>query len=283
MAGAAVIAVVGDMHAGSTLAVCPPKIKMDDGGTYLASRAQRWLFDGWRAYWKRVAAVRKEVRADAFYQLFNGDAVDGNHHGTTQILSANPNAQSKVLTDLVAIPLAMNPDHIVVVRGTEVHVGNSGSSEEKWADGLKRDKRPIICDKETDSTSWWHFRARINGVLIDVTHHGRTGQREHTRGGAAVLHAHDILMTHVKAGDEPPALCLRQHYHRFNDSFDACQVRVVTGGAWQLATGYVKKISADTLADIGGLIIVVKNGKYTVEKVQFKAERGAIWTPGGVS
>jgi hypothetical protein len=84
--------------------------------------------------------------------------------------------------------------------------------------------------------SWWHLRMEVNGVLIDVAHHGRTGQREHTRASQAVLHAHDILLSHVKNGDRPPDLCIRGHYHKFNDSHDACPVRVITTGAWQLQT-----------------------------------------------
>jgi len=119
---------------------------------------------------------------------------------------------------------------------------------------------------------------RVHKTLIDITHHGRTGQREHTRGGAAVLHAHDILLAHAKNGHEAPNLCLRAHYHRFNDSYDSCPVRVVTSGAWQLATGYVKKVAPDTLADVGGLIVTVNPDGYDVEKVAFQASRGPVWT-----
>lgn len=94
---------------------------------------------------------------------------------------------------------------------------------------------------------------------------------------AAALHAHDILLSHIKTGDRPPDLCLRAHYHRYNDSHDACSVRVVTNGAWQLKTGFVHRIAADTLADIGGLIITIENGEYSVRKVSFKVERGSAW------
>jgi hypothetical protein len=72
---------------------------------------------------------------------------------------------------------------------------------------------------------------------------------------------------------------LRAHYHRFNDSFDAAPVRVVTSGAFQLGTSYVHKVAADTMADVGGLIVVIKDGKYTVEKVHFAVDRGPVWKP----
>lgn len=271
-----VLACVSDIHAGGTTALCPDKITLDDGGEYHASKAQRWLFQCWRDYWARVAERRDRLGAE-LYAVFNGDMVEGDHHRTTQILSGNPNAQAAVVNAAMAVPLALKPHRLVFVRGTEAHVGQSASAEERIADGLRRDKRPVVEEPETRTASWWHWRAEIQGVRLDVTHHGRTGQREHTRGGAAVLHAHDILLSHVKAKHPPPDLCLRAHYHKFNDSHDACPVRVVTTGAWQLATSHVHKIAADSLADIGGAIVVIQAGGYELEKVRFYPDRGPVW------
>lgn len=273
-----VIAHVSDVHAGSAVALCPERVPLDDGGEYVASKAQRWLFQCWRDFWGIVDDTRQKEDADLLAAL-NGDLVDGQVKQSTQILSANPNAQASVVNSALAIPLALKPERIVVVRGTGAHVGNSACSEERIADGLRRDKRPIITDPDSGTASWWHWRAVIQGVRLDVTHHGRTGLREHTRGSAAVLHAHDILLSHVKAGHDYPHLCLRGHHHKFNDSHDACPVRVVTSGAFQLQTEYVKKVAADSLSDIGGIIVVIRNGEYDVRKVRFFPERGPVWRP----
>lgn len=272
-----VLAVTSDLHCGGTTALCPDKIRYDDGGYYGASKAQQWLWQSWEQYWKRVEAVRKLHKGAQHYQIFNGDLIDGAHHHTTQIVSENPNPQAQILNAAIGIPLALKPDKMFIARGTEAHVGQSAASEERIADGLRRDKRPIQGDPDTGTASWWHLRMDVEGVYLDVTHHGRTGQREHTRGGAAVLHAHDILLSYVKRKERVPDLCLRAHYHRFNDSYDACPVRVFTTGAWQLGTGYVHKVAADTMADIGGAIIVIKDGAYTIEKVDFQASRGSVW------
>lgn len=276
MSDAIVLAAVSDIHAGSTVALCPTRVALDDGGAYEASKAQRWLWQCWLDYWDRVRSVQHQHKAK-LYAVFNGDLVEGQHHHTTQILSGNPNAQAAVVNAAMAVPLGMKPDHIWIVRGTEAHVGSSASAEERIADGLRRDKRPIVSDVESGTASHWHARLLIHNTLIDVTHHGRTGQREHTRSSAAVLHAHDILLAHVKNGDRAPDLCLRGHYHKFNDSYDACLTRVVTTGAWQLGTSHVKKVAPDSLADIGGVIVVVTPDGYTVEKVQFKATRSVPW------
>lgn len=272
------IADVGDVHAGSTLSLAPERIALDDGGEYLAAKHQRWLFQCWTDYWKQVEEARRESDA-TLYVIFGGDLVEGFHHGSIEVASGNPNAQAAILNECVSIPLALKPDAIVIVRGTPAHVGQSGSAEERIADGLRRDKRPIISCPDTNTASWNHFRAEIHGHLIDVAHEGRTGQREHTRQNAANLHAHDIYLSHCKRGDRAPDLCIRHHHHRFNDSYDACPTRVVTNGAWQLKTGWAHQKFADTMSDIGGLVVTVEPGRLDVRKVQYKADRGAVWRP----
>jgi hypothetical protein len=274
-----VIAVTSDQHAGSTLALCVPTINLDDGGSYQASKVQRWLWGNWLGYWKRVETVRAALSAE-LYCVFNGDLVEGDHHQSTQIASGNPNAQAAVVNALMAVPLDLKPDRIFVIRGTETHVGKSASAEERIADGLRRDKRPVVSDLETGAASWWHCRMELHGKLLDFAHHGRTGFREHTRAGAASLHAHDIFLSHMKRGERAPDLCVRGHYHRFNDSHDAAPTRVLTVGAWQLQTAHVHKVATDSLGDIGGAILtVLPNGPIDVEKVEYRAERGPVWRP----
>lgn len=271
------LANVSDVHAGSTLALCPDEIRLDDGGYYGASKPQRWLMGCFQEYWAWVDDLRVEYKAD-LWESFNGDAVDGDHHKTTQILSGNPNAQAAVWNAAIAIPLALKPKHIVIVRGTEAHVGQSASAEERIADGLRRDKRPIISDPDTGTASWWHWRPELQGVKLDITHHGRIGQREHTRASQIVLYAHDIHLAYTKNGERPPDLAFRGHNHKVADSFDAVKPRVVATGAWQLGTGYVHKVQPDSLADIQGVAALIHNGEYTVFKKQFHAER-PTWRP----
>jgi hypothetical protein len=274
---AIVLACVSDVHAGGTTALAPDKIVLDDGGEYHASKAQRWLFQCWRDYWERVSRVRDDLKAE-LYTVFNGDAVDGDHHNTSQLASRNPNAQAAIWNEVFKVPMVLAPDHIAIIRGTEAHVGQSASAEERIADGLRRDKRPIITEPETGAASWWHWRPELQGVRLDITHHGRIGQREHTRASQIVLYAHDIHMAYTKNDERPPDLALRGHNHKVADSFDACKPRVIATGAWQLGTGYVHKVQPDSLADIQGVIVVIRDGAYTVEKVHFQAKR-PIWTP----
>lgn len=268
----------GDTHCGSTIALCPPKVPLDDGGSFSASPLQAWLWQCWEDSWGEVAELRRKLGA-LLYCGFNGDLVDGNHHGTVQIVTGNPNAQHVIWDETVKPVLALKPDKMFFIRGTEAHVGKSGSSEESIAAGLLKNKNGVVPDPTTGKASWWHFKGEVQGIRIDATHHGRTGLREHTRGGAQVLYAHDILLSHVKDGDPPPHLCIRSHYHRWNDSYDACPVRVIQLPAWQLASAFVKRIAADSMADIGSLVVIIRDGKYEIKKIDFRPSRGHVWKP----
>ena len=274
------ICVVSDLHAGSTLGLCGPEpLEMDDGQGYIPTRLQRWLWQNWTDFWGIVES-RIQRGAEFHSLIVNGDAVDGDHHNTRQIISRDVGVHIRVAVHALETPLALKPSHVFVVRGTESHVGHSASAEEAIARILRAEGHPVERDRDTDTGSWWHLRLDVNGLLIDVAHHGRTGHREHTRQNAANLYAHDILLAHVKSGDRVPGLCIRSHNHKWLDSGDAAKVlRLIGLPAWQLPTGYVHKVAPDSIADIGGLIIEVeKDGTYEVEKISFKPNRGSVWT-----
>lgn len=268
---------LSDMHCGGTTALCPEYIKLDDGGEYWASKPQNWIRQCYETTVDAADKLRKKLNARLIF-IFNGDMVEGHHHHTTQVLSGNPNAQAHIVDAMMKIPLALGPDAIFIVRGTGAHTGPSSASEERIATGLMKNGDPIVGDPELGTNSHWHLRLKIHGVRVDVAHHGRTGMREHTRGGAAVLYAHDIMLAHIKSGDEYPHLCLRAHHHKFNDSYDAAPTRVLTTGAWQLSTEYGHKVSPDSLSDIGGALITFdKDEGYEVKKMKFEPSRSTVF------
>lgn len=275
---AVVLAVTSDQHTGSTVALCPPRIALDDGGAYEASKAQRWLWQSWQAFWARADAVRQEHDADLF-TVFNGDAVDGNHHGTTQILSGNPNAQAAVWTESIKPVLDLKPEKMFFVRGTDAHVGQSAASEERIADGLRRDKRPVVGDEARGTASWWHLPMEIQGIRLDFAHHGRVGTRPWTKPNVTANLAAEIFYDHAANGLPHPHLAVRSHMHQWVDTHDQHPTRVIQLAAWQLATSFIHRIAPGKLADVGGILIVIRNGEMAVEKVKFQPEPTKAWQP----
>jgi hypothetical protein len=271
-----VLAVTSDQHCGSTVALSPHLVALDDGGSYAASNAQRWLWACWLDYWSQVQAKRKALGAD-LYQVFNGDLTDGDHHGTTQILSGNPVAQAAVVDACMRVPLALEPDRLWFIRGTEAHVGKSGCFEERIANGLRKDGRPVVGDDATGNASHWHAKIDVQGVRFDFAHHGSVGTRPWTKPNATNNLAAAMFYDHAKDGVPHPHLAVRSHMHQWVDTYDAHPVRVVQIAAWQLATAFIHRIAPGKLADVGGLIVTVDQGQMTVEKVQFKPEPTPTW------
>lgn len=278
-----VLAVTSDLHCGSTVALCPPEVPLDDGGAYKASKAQRWMWQCWLDFWSQVDAARKDAGGD-LYTLFNGDLVDGNHHGTTQIVTGNTNGQSSILSECMKVPLALKPDKIWIIRGTDAHVGQSACSEERFADGLRRDKRPIVSETNTESASHWHARAEIHGRRFDFAHHGRVGTRPWTKPNVVMNLAAEIFMDHAledfDAGRMPtaPHVAIRSHMHQFVDTGGAHRTRVLQTPAWQLATSFINRIAPGKLGEVGGIIIVVRpNLPPDVRPILYKAEPVPVW------
>lgn len=275
---AVVIAISSDHHCGSTVAIAPPRIGLDDGGEYLASRAQQWLWESWLAFNTRVAAVRDEHDA-LLYTVFNGDFVDGNHHATTQILSGNPAVQAAVVDAVIRPVLELKPDRMWILRGTDAHVGQSGNAEERIASGLWKDKRPVVRDEARDTASHWHVKLDVQGVRFDFAHHGRVGTRPWTKPNVTANLAAEIFYDHAASGQPHPHLAIRSHMHQWVDTHDQHPTRVIQTAAWQLATSFIHRIAPGKLADVGGVICVVRNGELSVEKVKFTPDPTPTWRP----
>jgi hypothetical protein len=258
--------------------VCPPEIELDDGGRYKASKAQCWLWGNHLDFWQTVERIRDAERARLICG-FNGDMTEGEHHGSTQVLSGNPTAQAMVVNEVMRAPLALGPDALLFIRGTEAHVGKSACAEERIADGLRRDKRPVISDDETGNASHWHKKLEIDGVRLDWAHHGRVGTRPWTKPNVVANLAAEIFYDHAKDGEPHPHIAIRSHMHQFVDTGTIHPVRVIQTPAWQLATAFIHRIAPGKLADIGGVILLIKDGVPQVIPALYKPSRSPAWRP----
>ena len=272
-----VIACVSDLHAGSTTALCPPVVHLDDGGEYRASKPQQWLWERWGAFWGQVEQARRK-RDAILVQVYNGDLTEGDHHKTTQILSGNPTAQATVVNQVLTVPLGLKPDHIIGLRGTEAHVGPSAAYEERVFTGLRKDGWPVVRDEVTGNSSHWHHVIEHQGVLVDLAHHGKFGSRPSTKMNTVIALAFDIFTRAAIAGVPHPHLAIRSHLHQFGDTFTAYPTRLIQMPAWQLATAFIHRINPGAISDIGGIIITIADGKYEVEPVIYHPEANPTWS-----
>lgn len=254
------VAIAGDLHCNSTVGLCPPSINLDDGGTYRASKQQRWIWRQWAGYWQ---AVKERRGGRRLVVILNGELADNNYHPTTQLVTRNPADMMRLSIACLSpmLELLTDGDAVYVTRGTEAHSGPSSYLDEEVA----RDIGAV--GPGEDIASHARLRLSIDGIRFDVAHHptGGGGRLPWTRGTFANRLAAMRVFECAESGERPPHLLVRGHVHRPDDSYDRFTTRALVLPAWQLMTSYGHRIGGDPLP-IGGVIVDCRAGGYMVDK-----------------
>jgi len=249
----------------------PLSVNLDDGGTYHASKAQRWLWHNWLDFWQTIQNCVAEHNAKV-WTVFNGDLVEGDGKNRShQLITHNDTTAMRIALDAIQ-PALEASDRLFVVRGTAAHVGLSASLEEKIAIDIEA----VKC-KETDTYSWWKLLLDCDGVLFDITHHGNVGRLPWTKPNPLNALAVRIILAY--AGQRLPQVAIRSHRHLYAETGSNYPVRVIALPAWQLATEYVHRLGVVEAADIGGVIFICDGGNYEYIPKHYKPDRQRPWRP----
>lgn len=266
------VPIVGDMHIGSTVGLCPRRVALDDGGAYEASKSQRWLWSCWLNYWLEVGK-RKEAAGAQVVAVLNGDLCDRNTHGHYQLFTINrATLQAAVLDTLT--PMLAVADCVIVIRGTEAHTGQSAEMEE-W---LARDI-DAVPDEQAGSASWWYWEATLAEHNLALAHHpGTNSTRPWTQGGGANRAA--AMAMHNYYGQRwQPELVVFNHVRHNEDSADNHPVRCVFNRAFSLRTAYDHRSGRSLQqAQVGALIVTLDEGReIDVAKVAYQTQARKPW------
>lgn len=251
------LVVISDTHCGCRMGLCPSNgVQLDDGGTYMPSKAQLFLAEKWSEFWGDW--VPEVTRGEPFSVVMNGDAIDGVHHGSCTQVSQNLADQSDIAYTLLAPVVDSCEGRYYHIRGTEAHVGQSGQEEERLA------RRLGAVPNEEGQHARWELWARIgNGnreALVHLSHHIGTAGSTAYESSALNKELSESLVESAKWGDEYPDVVARAHRHR------CTEVRIVamkgfatvfTTPAWQLKTPFTYRIAGARQArpQIGGSLI----------------------------
>ena len=261
---------IGDLHINSKVALSPPSIQLDEGGSYRASRGQRWLWDCWLDFRDKVKDDTEGYRRIV---VFNGDMgeLDTKRRSSQLITPNKATILDMVLTTIE--PIISIADAVYVIRGTQAHTGKSAWLEETIAADLDN----AVHD---GGASWWHVRAVASGVRFDIAHHASMGGLPWTEKNAANKIAAIIVNRYmVDMEQRPPHVTLRSHNHRCNDSFDNFKTRAICLPCWSLMTEFGYRIGREnSIADIGGAVTFCEDGEYKVEKYPYSPrENKRVW------
>lgn len=252
------IAVISDGHAGSQLALCPPRrFKLDGGGYYEPSPVQRLLHRYWKEYWEWV---KNASSGEPFAVVNNGDALDGIPHDSKGAISYNFADQEEIAYQLLSPIVEMCQGRYYHIRGTEAHVGKSAENEEKLARrlGAIPDGNGNFARNEL----WLSFGRGNTRRLAHFLHHVGTASRTAYETSAVMAELSELFTESGRWGDIVPDVVVRSHRHR------NIAVRIptrhgygiaFTTPAWQLKTPFAYKVAGarTTTPQIGGSFIRV--------------------------
>lgn len=266
---------IGDLHIGSSVALCPPVVRLDDGGTHYASEDQLWFWKCWCEFWRDTAELKESLGCRVL-AVFGGDLRDGDHHRTTQLWAVNEHDQGIAVIEALRITEPVI-DGAVFVRGTGAHSGPASIAEEDYARFLATKGWRIWKNKER--YSFWTWTAVIEGVRIQVKHSpGTMSWVPHTRDGAASRQAQYTWEEYMKSGEPPPDMAVFHHVHvRGRGFYEDTECAFVP--SWQMPTNWVTgKQHSPRIEPPGGLRLHCINGTHTPYWLRFKPKGGASWT-----
>jgi len=265
------IAITGDQHSNSKIALCPPVINLDDGGTYHASRGQRWLWECWLDYWDTVRGI---AAGAPIIGVFNGDLGElDTKRRSYQLISPNKAVILELVRQTIAPALAVC-DRVYFIRGTQAHVGKSAWLEEEIAQDT------TITVRDHQAASWYHLRAKLERVRFDIAHHASMGGLPWSEKHAALRMVERVLWRYaIDMHAESPGVVVRSHNHKYADSGNNYPTVGYCLPCWSLSTEYGYRTGRENdIADIGGIIITVYGDKWepVVKRYQPKEAR-RIW------
>ena len=203
-----------DLHCGSTSGLIPPNWNLKHGGTYHLTTPQliRWRL--WTEAWQKVGEQRKRKK---LIVVLNGDLIDGDHHGTSELVTKIEEEQIRMAIECIdtALKLAKfgKGDKLFVIEGTESHT-NGG--EEAIARDL--DAVPALPGNSDNDGRYAHHELRldINGRLVWIAHHAlKVGGREWTKENPLMSDLRNIYFERLEAGKQVPDLVIGAHFHRY--------------------------------------------------------------------
>jgi len=229
------IVVISDTHCGSTVGLMPPGFVTNEGNEISQNAVQKWLWDCWL---RGNDFVERVTGSDPFALVINGDAVDGDHHGTWQIISRDPGDHIACASQTLE-RLTTRARKVFVVKGTECHVKNQ---EIAIGHILNAERDPSTHpDPEKQSRAFEFLPLDVAGVRCMFRHHIGASVRSYLTATQFSVAINEEIVDAVGAGETPPRVIERAHRHRFGHWDDGKNMAVVSA-PWQALTRFGHKV-----------------------------------------
>lgn len=224
-----VLVVLADLHAGSSVSLMPSKYKTIEGMTIKPNAIQKWLGRCWEDAQKFIGEVTGN---DPFAIVTNGDLIEGDHHRSTQVVSADVGDHMEIAKILLK-PLTSRAERLFVVKGTECHTGNT---EQAIASSLGAETNP-----DTGYPIFDRLTLDIKGTRCVFRHHIATTGKPWSEANAMSAELAAEQLNAARNGEPLPRVLCCAHRHRAGHFSDTAGMAVISP-PWQALTRFGHKV-----------------------------------------
>jgi hypothetical protein len=224
-----VILLLSDLHIGSTVGLWPEGFICNEGFPIGQNKFQEWL---WACWQDMLGWAKTTIGKDDFELVLNGDLVEGIHHRTLQVMSADVSDQTTAVLDVLGL-LSARASRVHVVKGTECHTRNDEIRIGSALNGTR--------DPQTGQHAWDRLDLDVNGCLVSFAHHIGTTSRPYLEAAQHSINLGVEIHEAARMGRPIPKVICRAHRHRHGVWSDGNSMSIVTG-AWQGITRFGRKV-----------------------------------------
>lgn len=238
------IASMSDMHSGSAKALFLPRMTQFEHTNYTPTDSQKKI----HKHWMKCADWVRELRRDKeLIIVHNGDAIEGIHHNTQDIVSYKWDDHVRIHCDLMDEFLyEVGGAQLHYVSGTESHV---------------MDKEMEIAD-DLGATYQHELKLNVNGRQIWYTHRGASPGYSYTEGDSYRNWLKKIYWELKLRNERVPDMIVGSHYHHpiYNTYVhDYHTIHGIILPSWQMKTRYAYGVSPFQVNQIGMTVTEVSN------------------------
>lgn len=254
------VTVLSDMHSGGSTALFPNKQWwFDTERNHTPNAKQVSIF---QHFDKCAQYARVNSRNKRHIVIHNGDAIEGAHHNTIQIVTPVLDEQARIHVDLMAGFMkktrfdGRKGDRLYYVKGTETHTLDK---EKEIAEKLKAQKN------DNGEHIFDFLELEINGRLIWILHHGKGKGKGPNEGNALRNWLREIYFDCRKADIRPPDVVVSGHTH--TPTYNAYIISHGTGyhmmhgmvcPSWQAKTRFAYKVAPVERNEVGALFFEIR-------------------------
>ena len=199
------LVVLSDLHSGSTKALFPNKLKQFKHGNHTPTPDQRDMWKHFESCAKQIREIRKRKR---LIIIHDGDALEGSHHGSHQVVTHNPVEQIDIHVELMDYFMRevrfKDEDKLYYVSGTETHTNDY---EEQCAADLGAEQTA------QGNHVYNKLELTVNGFTMWNVHHGPGRGKGANVGNALRNFLKNTYFDCLADGIKPPDMIISGHVH----------------------------------------------------------------------